>query len=103
MTQFLLGFLAALATLASIGLFVDFADRWTELVVTFLAALLWGVVGLSSFDVHAQSFGNEARSILPMVYVGIGLAMSIGAYGMYDLVVGIGEQASDADLESMLP
>lgn len=101
-TETILVFMGALATAATVGMFVSFADRWTEMVVTFLAALLWGIVGLSSFDVHAEAFGPGSEAILPLAYLGIGLAMTIGMYAAYDLVVGIGEQAADADLSDAL-
>lgn len=100
MTQLVLVFLASLASFATVlaGWMVMNAprvDRWTRAVVTLGGAILWGIVGISSFDVVVTSHVNPPVSepILPMAYVGIALSMLIGLYGLYDLLVGIGEEA----------
>lgn len=102
MTQLAVLFIATLAAIATAAMFVNVADRWTEVLIPFLASLLWGVAGLSSFDVHAQAFGNSAEPMLPLAYLAIGLAMATGVYGFADLIVGIGEQASEVDAGDML-
>lgn len=102
MTQLAVLFIATLAAVATAGMFVDVADRWTEVIIPFLASLFWGAAGLSSFNVHTQAFGNSAEPMLPLVYLFIGLAMATGVYGLVDLLVGIGEQASEAEVGEML-
>lgn len=102
-TELTLVFIATLATLATVGMFLNFADRWTELLVTFAASLLWGVVGMSSFDVIVRdtSFATASEPIEPLVYLGFGFAGIIAIYGLHDLLVGVRDEASDADLEDL--
>jgi uncharacterized membrane protein YuzA (DUF378 family) len=104
MTQLALVFLGSLATLATIGMFVNVFDRWTSLLVTFLAAILWATFGLSSFDVIVRdaAYASASEPITPLAYLGIGLAMIIGVYGLADLVMGVGEEASDTDMSEVM-
>lgn len=104
MTELTLVFLGSLATLTTIGMFVDVFDRWTSLLVTFLASILWATFGLSSFDVIVRdaAYASASEPITPLAYLGIGMAMIIGVYGMADLVVGISEEASDTDTSEVM-
>jgi uncharacterized membrane protein YuzA (DUF378 family) len=104
MTQLTLVFLGALATLATLGLFVEFDDRWTSILVEFLAAILWGLFGMSAFDVIVTEHVSPPVSepILPLAYLGIGLAFIVALYGFYDLIQGFGAEASEADMD-LLP
>jgi len=92
MTQIGLVILAALATLMSVALFVNFTDRMTRVVLLLGASLLWGIMGLSAFDVRMPSttqadlYTNEP--ILPLAYTGIGLAMAVFVYTLWYLVEG---------------
>lgn len=96
--------LSALATLSTIGMFLNFADRWTELLVTFTAAVLWGVLGWSSFDVIVRdtSFATASEPITPLVYVGFGFAAVIFLYGITDLLTGVKAEVRDTDMDEML-
>jgi len=102
-TELTLVFMATLALLATIGMFLNFADRWTELVVTLTASILWGVVGLSSFDVIVRntSFATASEPILPMVYIGFSLAGMIAIYALADLVTGVAAEADEADITQL--
>lgn len=102
MTDLALVWLGTLAAVATAGLFVSFADRWTEFVVDVLAMVLWGVFGISSFDVIVGESPTASEPILPLAYLGIGLAAAVGVYTAYDLVTGAAEQARDADVGGML-
>jgi uncharacterized membrane protein YuzA (DUF378 family) len=104
MTQLALVFLGALSTLATLGLFVEFDDRWTGVLVEFLAAILWGLFGMSAFDVIVTDGVSPPVSepILPLAYLGIGLAFILALYGFYDFVQGIGAEASETDMD-LLP
>lgn len=100
MTEGALLFLGALATLATLGLFANFDDRWTGVVVTFLAAILWGLFGMSAFDVIVRetTFADSSEPIMPLVYLGFGLAFIIAIYGFYDLLSAAGSEVNEADI-----
>lgn len=104
MTELTLVFLGVLATLASLGLFVDFGDQWTRLVISFTAAILWGVFGLSAFDVVIL-FTDPIQSepILPLAYLGIAFALMVALYAVWDLFEGIDRDTEDASLEGLSP
>jgi len=97
-TEITLLILAALATLGTLGLFADYADRWTELLVTFTTALLWAIFGFSSFDVMVRNtaFATASEPIMPLVFVGFGFSAVVFMYGFYDLVAGVASEASEA-------
>lgn len=103
-TEITLVIIATLATLGTIGLFMNYADRWTELVVTFGTALLWAILGMSSFDVIVRdtSFATASEPIDPLIWVGFGLSAIIFMYGIGDLLVGFRAEVSDTDLEDIL-
>lgn len=100
-TQTSLLFLGALALLATLGMFVDFGDRWTRVLVSFMAAVLWGVFGISAFDViildNFAATRSEAQ--MPLVFVGMGFALMTGMYALADLVKGIGGETEDVDMD----
>lgn len=103
MTQLVLVFMASLATAATalsgwMAINSRRVDKLTRVPVTFGAAILWGIVGMSSFDVVVTSHVNPPVSepIPSLAYVGIGLAMLVGLYAVYDLIVGISAEASEA-------
>lgn len=104
MTQTALVMLGALATLATIGMFYDFPDRWTGVLVGFAAAFMWGLFGMSSFDVIVRdtSFATASEPIMPLVYVGVAMAMITGLFAINDLVKGVAGDASDVDEMSLM-
>lgn len=100
MTEGALLFLGALATLATIGMFIDFGDEPTRIVIGFVAALLWGIFGMSSFDVIVVDSYAAVKSepITPLAYLGIGFAMVLTGFWFYKLVrilTGGGEATDD--------
>lgn len=101
MTQLTVIWLGTLAAIATTAMFLPVADRWTQVIIPFLASLLWGMFALSSGSVHAQAFGDAAEPMTPLVYLGVAFAMATLVYGVYDLVVGIGKQAAEADAGNM--
>lgn len=66
-------FLGAVAVLATIGMFVDWDDA-TRVVLAFVAAVVWGLMGLSSYDVYVDDAATTSEPIYVLVYLGIGLA-----------------------------
>lgn len=102
MTPLVLVFMGFVAVLATIGIFVDFDDRWTGVLVTFTASIIWLLVGMSAFDVIVVDNATQSEPILPMVYLGLGLAFILALYGFYDLLVGAGDEAKEADLGGMM-
>lgn len=105
MPQSILLALFALAVLATLGLFYSFGDRWTGLLVEFGGALLWAIVGLSAYDVRMRSTTRAdvmtGEPVPQLVYLAIGLAFVVFAYFLADLVVGIGEEASEGVTEML--
>lgn len=108
MTQLALwfiGLLATLSTLAAAGLVLDGrADRWTRVAVSALAAILWGMFALSSFDVVIDnaSYATSSEPILPLVYTGVILAAATGIYTLAVIVQGTGAEASETDPERLM-
>lgn len=104
MTQSALLFLGSFATgLAYLGLFKNFSgeDRWTRVLLLFSSAMVWGVFGLSSYDViiattETAPLTTRSEPILPMVYLGFGLAFIVTLFGVYELFQAIARDASDA-------
>lgn len=103
-TELTLLFLGGLATLGTVALFQNYADPWTELVVTFGTAILWGIVGMSANDVIVRqtSFATASEPITPLVYVGFGFAAVIFLYGFHDLLLAFRGELQDADIEDMM-
>lgn len=101
MTQSALLFMGTFATgLAYLGLFKNFSggDRWTRVLLLFASAMVWGVFGLSSYDVIVRdtSFASASESIIPLVYLGFGLAFIVALFGIFEMFQAIGSDASDA-------
>lgn len=103
MTQLLLIFIGSLATLATIGMFVDFGDDATRILVGFVAALLWGIFGLSSFDVIIADSAAVIRSepVVPLAYLGIGFAMVLTAFWLYKLMQVLANETGATDMERL--
>lgn len=101
MSELLLAWLGSVALLATYGLFYQFRDRWTALLVEVAATVLWSLFAVSAMDVIVPSGASTpvSQPMYPLVYLGIGFAFVTFAYFMYDLVVGISEEASEADLD----
>lgn len=99
----MLVFIGTLATLASLTLFVPdrMMDSATALIMPWIAAILWAVLGLSSFNVMvgAKSLVEPiTRPILPVAYLGIGFAMIAALFGMYRLIKAPATEVEDADI-----
>lgn len=70
-------FMAALASVVSVGPFLN-TDRITQAVAAFLAFVVWGVVGQSSFDVIVGESASETAAIMEMVALGHIFALVLG-------------------------
>lgn len=99
MTELLLTWLGTVALLATLGLFYQFRDRWTALLVEFAATALWGLFALSAMTVVVPSGATEpaTASMDPLVYLGLGFALITFLYAIYDLLVGLGQEAQEID------
>lgn len=105
MTQAALLFIGALATLATLGIFVDFRDadgnpdRATSVIVPMLAAILWGAFALSSSDVIVRdtSFASASEPITPLFWLGVMFALLLGLYGVHELFFATYEETVNAD------
>lgn len=102
MTQLALLFLGALAGVTSIGLFMR-TDAPTKVVLSFTAAVLWGVFGMSAFDVIIVSESHVVRSepILPLAYLGLGLAFAATGFAIMQLI-GMLNESRSSDVSEMI-
>ena len=102
MTQSMLLFIGGLATLTTLGMFKDWGDDWTGVLVAFTAAILWGVFGVSSFDVIiVRDATVTSVSSLPVVVIGVAFAIITGIYAIMELLYGFGGEASEIDTTLM--
>lgn len=97
MTELILVFMAGMALLATLGIFVDFDDRWTRLLVEAFAAVLWGMVAMSAYDVVLPGGGSDA--VMPMVVLGFAMSFLLALYALYDLVTGATDEVRDTGME----
>ena len=76
--------LGSVAVLASIGMFLPL-DRFSEIVLPFVAAILWGVLSLLSLDVLA---GDSLQSIeiMPVFWLSGMFALGAAVLGIYYLI-----------------
>lgn len=104
MTQSILLFIGVLATLATIGLFVDFADDWTGVVVAFAGALLWGIFGMSAYDVQIYDSATVyTTTYMPLVAIGIGFSIMVGLYALAMLLSAFNTESGDVDTSLLNP
>lgn len=101
MTQPMLLGLGLLATLATIGMFLEFGDKATRVLVSFVASILWAFVGLSAFNVTVPVEATVYEfAMMPVVYVGVGMAIATFLFTLYHLMVGLGEEAQEYDVDA---
>lgn len=98
MTELLLVFIGTLATLATLGLFVRFDDRWTGILLGFLASALWAILGFSAYDITMPG-GTDSEPVMPLVVIGFGLGALVFLYSMHDLFFGATEEAAEANID----
>lgn len=103
MSQLALLWVGTLAALLSFfGLFKSFDDNWTPVLLIFTGAILWGVFGLSAGDVLIPTgSGTTSESMLPLLFVGLGLAMITALFGIGELVTAFGSDAADVDADPL--
>lgn len=105
MTQAALLFIGGLATLATLGLFVDFRspdgspDKATQVLVPFLAAIFWGTFGLSASDVivRSTSFADASEPIEPLFWLGIVMAILLALYAIHELFFKTYEEVTESN------
>lgn len=95
-------FLGVFAAAASTGLFINFDDG-SGVVLGFLGAITWGLMGLSAFDVYVDDAATVSEPIYPLVYLGLGLAMVVGLFALARLARVLGEQTpGTTDVDGVL-
>lgn len=110
MTELGLLFIGTLATMATLGIFVDFRDsdgapdRATSVLVAFLGGVLWAVFAVSSNDVivRSSSVATSSEPIEPLFWLGVLMAMLVGIYAIYSLLKAFYAETAgtaDADVE----
>lgn len=101
MTQPMLLALGLLATLATVGMFIKFGDHATRILVSFVASVLWAFVGLSAFNVTIPTDSTVYEyAIMPVVYVGVGMAIMTFLFFLYQFMLGVGSQAKDYNADA---
>lgn len=104
MSQTTLLFIGALATLATVGLFVDFADDWTGVVVAFGGSILWGIFGLSAYDITIYEGATVySETDMALVAIGIGFGIMVGMYALAMLFSAFNTESSDVDTSLLNP
>jgi hypothetical protein len=103
MTQLALMFMGALATLGTIGLFLNFQDDMTRGLVGFAGSVVWFLFGISSFDVIVvDSYAaTKSEPIMPLVFVGFGFGAVVALFSLKAIFDGIGDEASTVESELM--
>jgi len=87
MPQLSLLFIGAFAAVTGfIGLSYDFEDEWTGPLLVFVSSILWGLFGMSGFDVLVPA-GSETTSmeIFSLVVLGFVLAFGSLIFAVYEL------------------
>lgn len=106
MTQLALIFMAGLATLLSgAGLLGPFPDEETKVVMSFAGAIVWGGVGISSFDVivFSSAYASQSEPIYPLVYLGFGLAVIVALFSFLKLLKLVQGEVESTTEESIMP
>lgn len=104
MSETTLLFIGVLATLATIGLFVDFTDDWTGVVVAFGGAILWGIFGMSAYDVKVYEAATVySTTYMPLVVIGIGFGIMVGIYSVAMLFSAFNTESDDVDTSLLNP
>lgn len=101
MTELLLAWLGTVALVATYGVFYQFRDRWSNVLVEFGAAILWAVFAVSALNVTVPTGTSDPPSepVMTLVYMGLAFAVVTFLYAIYDLLAGIGAEANQTDPE----
>lgn len=100
--QLTLVFIGVLAAgLGYLGLFKQFGDRWTPVLLTFASATTWGVFGISSLSVITSESGCCPRieALMPLVMLGLGFAFITALFGFAELLGALQGQAEESDID----
>lgn len=97
LTQSALLWLGTVALLANVGMFVDM-DRFSSIVLPFVASILWGITAIASFDVSVVSGGTtQSFAFVELVYPALAMAFGSALLGIYELLLG-----GSADVEESM-
>jgi len=101
-TSLTLVWLGSVAVLATMGLFYQFRDQWTGILVEFVAAVLWATFSLSAMNVVVSDTNPPVTEpMLPLTYIGTAFALLTFLFAISDLVQTIRGDAADVDLTSV--
>lgn len=103
-TELSLAMLGTMAALCSLVLVLN-ADRPTTVVLSFVGAMLWGLFGLSAFDVLVLDTyaATKSEPILPLVYMGIGLSIVVGMFWLLQLVKLLTDETDATEADGFMP
>jgi len=102
LTSLSLVWLGSVALLATLGLFYQFGDQWTGVLVEFVAAVLWAMFALSGMNVVVSDTNPPATEpMMPLVYLGVGFALLTFLFAMSDLLQTLRGDAADLDLDNV--
>lgn len=101
-TELVLVWLGSMAVLANAAMFLRL-DRTTNMIIPFVAAFLWGVVAISSFDVIVtDSDPLQSVSMTPVVYLSIAFSMTSALFGVYEFISGSAKDVEESLEETTL-
>lgn len=95
-TPLTLVFLGTLALIATLGLFYEFDDPYTGVLVAFVAAVLWGFFALGAMDVvvyESAAPEDAGASLDVLVWTGTGLSLLSVLFAVNDLLHALGGEA----------
>jgi len=106
MTVLALVFIGTLATALSwAGLFGPLPQDGTNAAVSFAASVLWGVFGISAFDVivHSTAYSSISEPIEPLAFMGIAFSLVVGLFSVKQLLAAVRGEVESTSEESIMP
>lgn len=102
-TQLTLLMLGALATLATLGMFVDM-DTPTQMVVSVVAAMTWAITANASLDVIVRDTyaATASEPVWSLVYLSAILALGTGVYAVFTIIGALGREAGATESETLI-
>jgi len=106
MTVLALVFIGTLAVVLSwAGLFGPLPQDGTNAAVSFAASVLWGVFGISAFDVIVDVSEGVvvSRSMEPLAFMGIAFSLVVGLFSVKQLLGAVRGEVEATDGDSVMP
>ena len=101
MTQPVLLALGGFATLATIGMFFEYGDDWTQGLVGIVASVTWALVSLSSFNVFIPTDSTAYEvALTPLVWFAAGLSLTTFLFTLLGLMQSVRSEAESTSVDA---